>query len=91
MQITRTASGLTVVSEIGTTQIVQQFTGDSVTQFDTVGIFSNGNTGVFTFDNVDVEVVGGAPEPSTAAGMAALGMAVAGSALRRRILESYRL
>jgi len=86
MQITRTASGLTVVSEIGTTQIVQQFAGDAITQFDTVGIFSNGNTGVFTFDNVDVEMVGVAPEPSTSAGIAALGMLVVGSTLRRRIL-----
>lgn len=85
MRITRTASGMTVTSQIGTAQIVQQFAGTAATQFDTVGIFSNGNTGVFTIDNVKVDLMGVAPEPPTAAGVALLGMAAAVNKLRRRL------
>ena len=85
MQITRTAAGMTVVSNIGSTQSVQQFAGTATFQFDTVGIFSNGNTGVFTLDNVDVNFMGVAPEPATSAALAALAMLAVGGALRRRI------
>jgi len=74
-----------VTSSIGTNQIVQQFAGDTTTQFDTVGIFSNGNTWAFTFDDVQVELVtGAAPEPSTSVVVAMLGMVVVGNMLRRR-------
>jgi len=87
MQIARTASGITVTSQIGSTQMVQQYTGTGVTQFDAVGIFSNGNTSSFTFDSVRVEVVGNAPEPSVAAGIVLLGVAGISPALRRRIAD----
>jgi len=87
MQIARTAAGITVTSQIGNTQMVQQYTGAGAAQFDAVGIFSNGNTSAFTFDSVRVELAANAPEPSVTAGLALLGLAGAGRALRRRIAD----
>ena len=85
LQISRTAAGMTVESRVGNTDIVQKFTTDLFTKFDTVGIFSNGNTGSFAIDNVQVNY-SGLPEPSPCWAMACLGVLVFGRMAHHRIL-----
>ena len=77
MQISRTAAGVVVKSQIGDTVMVQTYTNSMFTKFDTVGIFSNGDTGSFTLDNVQLDYVG-APEPSAFVAMMLFGGAVFG-------------
>ena len=78
MQISRTGAGITVVSRVGNNQFSQQYnTSEMFTSFDTVGIFSNGNTGTFTMDNVRVDYLG-IPEPSTFGAIALFGLAAFG-------------
>ena len=77
MQISRTAAGVVVKSQIGDTVMVQTYTNSMFTKFDTVGIFSNGDTGTFTLDNVQLDYVG-APEPSAFVAMMLFGVAVFG-------------
>jgi len=81
MQISRTAAGIVVQSQIGNTVMIQTYTNSMFTTFDTVGIFSNGDTGSFSLDNVQLDYVG-APEPSTFFAMMFLGMAVFGKMFR---------
>lgn len=84
MQISRTAAGITVQSQIGGTVMLQTYTNAMFTKFDTVGIFSNGDSGTFSLDNVQLDYVG-APEPSTFFAMGLLGVAVFGKMLRRKV------
>jgi hypothetical protein len=75
MSISRTAAGITVESKIGNTDIVQTYTTEMFTQFDSVGIFSNGDSGTFSIDNVKLDFAG-APEPSTFLAITLFGMVV---------------
>lgn len=75
MQISRTAAGIVVESKIGNTDMIQTYSSGMFTKFDTVGIFSNGNAGTVTMDNVHLDYMG-APEPSSVFAMALLGMFV---------------
>jgi len=85
MQISRTAAGIVVQSQIGDTVMVQTYTNAMFTTFDTVGVFApNGDAGTFTLDNVQLDYVG-APEPSTFFAMMLLGMAVFGKVFGRTV------
>lgn len=75
MQISRTAAGIVVESKIGNTDMIQTYSSGMFTKFDTVGIFSNGNAGTVTLDNIHLDYMG-APEPSSVFAMAILGMFV---------------
>lgn len=84
MQISRTAQGITVESKIGDSTFVQTYTSEMFTHFDTVGIFSNGDAGAFTLDNVKLDY-SGAPEPSSVVAMTLLGLFVFGRAMTDRM------
>jgi|GEM_PF-1176560 len=84
MQITRTATGVTVESKVGNTDMVQQYTGEMFTSFDSVGIFSNGDTGSFTVNTVTVNV-SGAPEPSSVYAVLLLAVMVFGRMFAAKI------
>ncbi|MEI6560560.1 MAG: hypothetical protein WCO68_00570 [Verrucomicrobiota bacterium] len=91
MSIARTAAGVTVTSQIGNTMMTQTYTGSMFTKFDAVGVFSNGNSGSFTMDNIQLDYVG-APEPSTFYALGLFGAAVFGrTSLRagRKLLEKF--
>lgn len=84
MQITRTESGLTVESKIGNTEMVQKYSAEMFTRFDTVGIFANNNTGTFTVNDISIEYMG-APEPSTGIVISLFGLLVFGKSLGTHI------
>ena len=84
MKIARTASGITVQSQIGNTTMTQTYTSTMFTKFDSVGIFSNGDTGSFSMDNVQLDYVG-APEPPVFFALALFGVAVFGKATVRAV------
>ena len=91
MSIARTAAGVTVTSQIGNTTMTQTYTSGMFTKFDAVGVFSNGNSGSFSMDNVQLDYVG-APEPSTFYALGLFGAAVFGrTSLRagRKLLEKF--
>jgi len=88
MQISRTAGGITVESRIGNTEMVQTYSSAMFTKFDTVGIFSNGDTGSFTLDNVKLDYAG-APEPSALFAISLFGMAVFGKMFGRKAKEFF--
>jgi len=77
LRLSRTAEGITVQSKIGNTEVIQSFATGLLTKFDSLGIFSNGNTGSFTIDNVQLQY-SGVPEPNTFFGMALFGVVVVG-------------
>ena len=79
MSIARTAAGLTVTSHIGNTTMTQTYTSAMFTKFDAVGIFSNGDSGSFTMDNIQLDYVG-APEPSVFYALALFGASIFGRA-----------
>ena len=83
MQIARTASGIVVESKIGNNTIVQKYSSEMFTKFDSVGIFANGNAGTFYLGNVTLDYTG-APEPSSFFAMFLFGMAVFGKPLLRK-------
>ena len=83
MKIERLADGVAVTSKVGDTAMTQTYTASMFTRFDTAGIFSNGDTGTLKLDNIHLEYAG-APEASTAFGMAVLGMLVFGKLLVRK-------
>jgi len=84
MQISRTAAGITVASTIGNTTLSQQFTSNFFTKFDTVGIFSNGNTGSLTLDNIKLDYAG-VPEPPPFLAMGILAATVFGRVAGRKV------
>lgn len=75
LNITRTAKGITVESKIGDTDLVQTYSTHMFTKFDAVGIFSPGDSGTFSIDNVKIDYAG-APEPSTFIAISLFGIAV---------------
>ena len=85
MQIARTAEGITVQSKIGNTVMIQKYTTQMFSQFDTVGVFSNGNSGTFAIDNVKLDY-NGIPEPSPLFAMALFGLVVFGRSFSHKIL-----
>ena len=89
MRITRTAEGITVESKVGNTEMVQTYTSEMFAKFDSAGIFSNGNSGTFSIDNVKIDYAG-APEPSTFIAIAAFGLAVFSRSLGARSRELLR-
>ena len=84
MQISRTATGITVKSTIGSTDILQKYTSDLFTKFDSVGIFANGEAAL-TVDGVKLDY-SGVPEPSPVLAMALFGVLVFGKMARHKIL-----
>ena len=78
MKISRTAAGITVQSQVGNTVMQQNYTQSMFTTFDSVGVFSNGNTGSFAIDGVKLEYIG-APEPSSFLTVALFGMMLVGN------------
>lgn len=87
MQIARTASGITVTSQIGNTTMTQTYTSSMFTKFDSVGVFSNGDTGSFTMDNVQLDYVG-APEPPVVFALAFFGVSVFGKMFGRSLRKA---
>ena len=77
MSIARTAAGITVQSQIGATMMTQTYSSAMFTRFDAVGIFSNGNSGSFTMDNIQLDYVG-APEPPVFFALVLFGVSVFG-------------
>ena len=86
LQIARTAEGITAESKIGNTVVIQKYTTELFTQFDTVGIFANGNAGVFTMNDVKLDYAG-VPEPPSFWAMAFLGMVVFGRVANHKLLR----
>jgi len=84
MSIARTAAGITVQSQIGSTTMTQTYTSAMFTHFDAVGIFSNGNSGSFTMDNIQLDYVG-APEPPVFFALALFGVSVFGKTSVRAV------
>ena len=89
MSIARTAAGVTVTSQIGNTVMTQTYTGAMFTKFDAVGVFSNGNSGSFSMDNIQLDYVG-APEPSAFYALGLLGVAVFGRASVRAVRKALQ-
>ena len=85
MKVSRMASGVLVESQIGDTVMQQTYSSSVFTRFDSVGIFSNGNSGSFTIDNVKLSY-DGAPEPSSFIAMGLFGIAVFGKTVKRKVL-----
>ncbi len=87
MKIARTAAGITVTSQIGNTTMTQTYTSSMFTRFDAVGIFSNGDSGSFTMDNVQLDYVG-APEPPVFFALGLFGVAVFGKSFGRSMRKA---